>query len=117
MEEYFKPRDRFDFTDDTLDIGNPLTWKRTHFLKHLFKSIFAISEERNVEFYTRHLNYYLTNHPDDSEEAFFKNLWELVERQLKVLTGKDVYDIDHITRTLIMEPILFWLPLSVCAQI
>jgi len=48
---YFKPRDRFDFSKDTLDIGNPLTWDREQFLKHLFKRIFAISEDRIEAFY------------------------------------------------------------------
>ncbi|MDQ0640171.1 hypothetical protein QF042_003736 [Pedobacter sp. W3I1] len=32
---YFKQRDRFDFSKDTMDIGNPITWDRDHFLKHL----------------------------------------------------------------------------------
>ena len=93
---YFKPRDRFDFSNDTLDIGNPITWSRKDFLKHLFKRIFAISEERIEEFYQRHLNYYLKVHPNSNEEPFFRYLWELIERQLKVLLGKDVYDKDHV---------------------
>jgi len=69
---YFKPRDRFDFSSDTLDIGNPITWNRLHFLKHLFKRIFAISEQRFFEFYSHHLNYYLKNINNGSEELFFK---------------------------------------------
>ncbi|RKR83496.1 hypothetical protein BDD43_3706 [Mucilaginibacter gracilis] len=93
---YFKPRDRFDFSKDTLDIGNPLQWDRKHFLKHLFKRVFAISENRIVEFYQRHLAYYLAKHTDGSEEVFFKYLWGLIERQLKVLMGKNIYDKDHI---------------------
>jgi hypothetical protein len=96
MIAYFKPRDRFDFSDDTLDIGNPLTWKRAHFLKHLFKRVFAINEDRIEEFYRRHLAYYLANNANGNEETFFKTLWELIERQLKVLTGKDVYDKHHV---------------------
>jgi hypothetical protein len=93
---YFRPRDRFDFSNDALDIGNPITWSRKNFLKHLFKRIFAISEERIEEFYQRHLNYYLAEYPDSEEEPFFRYLWELVERQLKVLSGKDIYDKDHV---------------------
>ncbi|SDF67224.1 hypothetical protein SAMN05216464_1243 [Mucilaginibacter pineti] len=93
---YFKPRDRFDFSKDTLDIGNPLQWDRKHFLKHLFKRAFAISEDRIEEFYQRHLDYYLEKHSDGSEEIFFKYLWGLIERQLKVLMGKNIYDKDHI---------------------
>jgi hypothetical protein len=67
---YFRPRDRFDFSKDSLDIGNPLTWNRAHFLKHFFKRVFAISEERIEEFYQRHLAYYLETQPDGSEEVF-----------------------------------------------
>src|SRR5471030_2769596 len=93
---HFKPRDRFDFSNDTLDIGNPLTWKRAHFLKHFFKRLFAIDENRLDEFYHHHLAYYLTNNTGGSEELFFKYLWDSIERQLKVLTGKDVYDKNHI---------------------
>jgi len=40
---YFRPRNRFDFGNDTLHIGNPITWSRKDFLKHLFKRIFAIN--------------------------------------------------------------------------
>jgi hypothetical protein len=28
---YFKLRDRFDLSNNTLDIGNPITWNRLHF--------------------------------------------------------------------------------------
>lgn len=92
---YFKPRDRFDFSKDTLDIGNPISWSRENFLKLLFKRIFAISEERIEEFYQRHLAYYLETHPDGKEEVFFEFLWELIERQLKVLLARDIYHKDH----------------------
>ncbi|RLJ69212.1 hypothetical protein [Pedobacter alluvionis] len=93
---YFKPRDRFDFSNDTLDIGNPLSWNRSTFLKHFFKRVFAISEDRLEEFYRHHLSYFLTSHLNGTEEIFFKHLWELIEGQLKVLTGKDVYDSNHV---------------------
>lgn len=93
---YFKPRHRFDFSNDTLDIGNPVSWSRKDFLKHLFKRIFAISEKRIEEFYQRHFAYYLETHPDGNEEVFFKFLWELIERQLKVLMGKDIYHKEHV---------------------
>ena len=79
-----------------MDIGNPITWSRKDFLKHLFKRIFAIGEERIEDFYQRHLNYYLAEYPTSDEELFFRYLWELVERQLKVLSGKDIYDKNHV---------------------
>ncbi|WP_316753946.1 hypothetical protein [Pedobacter gandavensis] len=93
---YFKPRDRFDFNTDTLDIGNPISWSRKNFLRLLFIRIFAINEERIEEFYQRHLNYYLEQHPDGNEETFFRYLWDLVDRQLNVLLLKDIYDKDHV---------------------
>jgi len=93
---YFKPRERFDFAQDTLDIGNPITWDKSEFLKHFFKRVFAIGEDRLEEFYHHHLAYYLANHADDTQDKFFKYFWELTERQLKVLMGKDVYDKNHI---------------------
>ena len=67
---YFKLRDRFDFSTDTLDIGNPISWSRKNFLRHLFIRIFAIREERIEEFYQRHLNYYLEQHPNSNKETF-----------------------------------------------
>ena len=93
---YFKLRERFDFSNDTLDIGNPLTWNRAQFLKHFFKRVFAINIDRLEEFYRHHLAYYLATHTSGREETFFKYLWDIVERQLKVLAGKDVYDKNHI---------------------
>lgn len=94
--KYFSPRDHFDFAVDTLDIGNPITWKRSHFLKHFFKRIFAIHENRLNEFYDHHLNYFLANNDDVNEELFFKHLWEIIERQLKVLMGRDIYGENHV---------------------
>jgi hypothetical protein len=93
---YFQPRACFDFAKDTLDIGNPLTWDRKHFLKHLFKRIFALHEDRLKEFYDHHLNYYLVNNTNGGPELFFRNLWELIERQLKVLSGRDIYGENHV---------------------
>src|SRR5579863_8834950 len=93
---YFKPRDRFDFAPDTLDLGNPLSWDRAQFLKHFFKRIFAIGLDRFEEFYQRHLSHYLANHTDGTEEIFFKYFYGLIERQLNVLLGKDVYDKNHL---------------------
>lgn len=93
---YFKPRDRFDFSKDTMDIGNPITWDRDHFLKHLFKRIFAMPESRLKEFYHYHLDYYLTNSNSSREEFFFRNLWEFIERQLKVLSARDIYSKNHV---------------------
>lgn len=100
---YFKPRDRFDFSKDTMDIGNPITWDRDHFLRHLFKRIFALPESRLKEFYHYHLDYYLANNSNSSEGFFFRNLWELIERQLKVLTGRDVYSENHVRTQLELQ--------------
>ncbi len=68
---YFKPHGRFDFEKDTSDIGNPVTWGRNHFLKRLFKRIFALPEGRLKEFYHHHLDYYLVNNTNGSRELFF----------------------------------------------
>jgi len=93
---YFKPRDRFDFSVNTLDIGNPISWSRSHFLKHLFKRIFTIPQTRFQEFYQHHLDYYLKTVDNSSKELFFKNLFDTVDRQLKVLNGRDVYAKSHV---------------------
>jgi hypothetical protein len=93
---YFKPRDRFDFDHNTLDIGNPIRWDRSQFLKHFFKRVFAIPGECIEEFYQRHLTYYLANHTVGTEEIFFRYFWGLIERQLNVLLNKDVYDKNHL---------------------
>lgn len=96
MSIYFKPRDRFDFSVNTLDIGNPITWSRSHFLKHLFKRIFTLPPTRFQEFYQHHLDYYLKNTYDSNEEVFFKNFFEIIDRQLRVLKGRDVYSKNHV---------------------
>lgn len=96
INNYFRPRNRFDFSDKSLDIGNPITWSRSHFLKHLFKKIFSLKKSRFLEFYQRHLNYYLTNFEHAYEEMFFKNLFHIVDRQLRVLKAKDVYADNHV---------------------
>lgn len=89
--EFFRPRDRFDFSKDSLDIGKPFLWDRESFLKHFFLRIFAIGNHRWEEFYRHHLTYYMSNHPDGSEEIFFKKLWLLIETRLKSLVLKDIY--------------------------
>ncbi|WP_316826819.1 hypothetical protein [Pedobacter miscanthi] len=93
---YFKPRNRFDFAVTTLDIDNPITWKRSHFLKHFFKRIFAIHEDRLNEFYHHHLDYCLAKNDKVNEQIFFKHLWEIIERQLKVLMSRDIYGENHV---------------------
>jgi hypothetical protein len=90
--EYFRPRDRFDFSKNTLDIGNYLQWSRKNFLKHFFLRIFAIDASRWPEFYNRHLTYYLKNNTHGKEEYFFKKLWSLIETRLKTLVEKDIYE-------------------------
>lgn len=79
-----------------MDIGNPITWSRSHFLKHLFKRIFALPSLRFQEFYQHHLDYYLKTVDNSTEEFFFKNFFDTVDRQLKVLNGRDVYAKNHI---------------------
>jgi hypothetical protein len=93
---YFKSRDRFDFASDTLDLGNPLSWDKSQFLKHFFKRVFAIPADRIEEFYQHHLVFYLSHHSDGTDEIFFKYFWSLIERQLNVLLNKDVYDKNHL---------------------
>ncbi|WP_158798651.1 hypothetical protein [Pedobacter sp. L105] len=90
--EYFRQRDRFDFSKNTLDIGNYLHWNKKSFLKHFFLRIFATDASRWEEFYTRHLNYYLAKHEDGKEEDFFTHLWSLIETRLKTLVEKDIYE-------------------------
>ena len=38
----------------------------------------------------------LKNFTNGNEETFFRHLWDLIDRQLKVLLLKDIYDKDHI---------------------
>lgn len=90
--EFFRPRDRFDFSKDVLDIGKPFLWNRDSFLKHFFLRVFAIAPDRWEEFYHYHLNYYLETQPEGNEETFFKKLWNLIETRLKTLVEKDIYE-------------------------
>lgn len=93
---YFKTRGRFDFSKNSLDIGNPISWSKPNLLKFLFKKVFAIDSEKLKVFYQYHLDFFLESNPEESEEAFFKNLWDIIAGQLKVLQGKDVYDKNHV---------------------
>lgn len=90
--DYFRPRDTFDFSKDTLDIGNFLHWNKKSFLKHFFLRVFAIDAGRWEEFYSHHFEYYLAKHQDGSEELFFTHLWGLIETRLKTLVEKDIYE-------------------------
>jgi hypothetical protein len=65
-------------------------------LKHFFKRIFAIPDKRFDEFYSHHLAYYLKTVNNSNEELFFKNLFETIDKQLKVLNSKDVYAENHV---------------------
>ena len=93
---YFKLLDRFDFSRESLDIENSVTWSRKHFLKHLFKKIVTIDENQLEEFYYHHLAYYIDNQLQRGEKIFFKYFWQTVESQLNVLKSKDIYDKDHV---------------------
>lgn len=89
--EFFRPRDRFDFSKNALDIGKPFLWNRDSFLKHFFLRVFAIAPDRWEEFYHYHLKYYLETHPEGNEEAFFTVLWDLIATRLHTLNEKDIY--------------------------
>jgi len=90
--EFFRLRDRFDFSKDTLDIGRPLIWNKDSFLKHFFLRVFAIGmHHRWSEFYHHHLEYYTDKNPDGKEELFFRNIWKLIETRLQTLEAKDIY--------------------------
>jgi hypothetical protein len=90
--DYFRPRDTFDFSKNTLDIGNYLHWNKRSFLKHFFLRIFAIDASRWAEFYNHHLKYYLSKNTDGKEVYFFKKFWSLIETRLKTLVEKDIYE-------------------------
>jgi len=89
--EFFRPRDLFDFSKDTLDIGVPMPFASGNFLKHFFTRFFHIASSRWEEFYTHHLKYYLGKHNEGREEIYFKVLWDLIQRRLKTLLAKDIY--------------------------
>lgn len=96
--EFFSPRDRFNFSKDTLDIGNFLQWDKDSFLKHFFLRVFAISTNQWEAFYTHHLTYYLANHPDSQEKEFFKTIWLIIETRLTSLSLKDIYTSENHVR-------------------
>jgi hypothetical protein len=90
--EFFRPRDLLDFSKETLDIGVPLPFASGNFLKHFFTRFFHIPESRLEEFYAHHLKYYLEKYSEGREEIYFTFLWDLIQRRLKSLLTKDIYE-------------------------
>lgn len=92
---YFKYRQRFDFSADTLDIGRPLFWSKLHEDNHLLYRLVKLDEDRFEAFYQYHLNYYFSKNPQGHEKDFFKHVQEIVSDRIEQLRIKDPFKSSH----------------------
>ncbi|MBB5441079.1 hypothetical protein HDC92_004784 [Pedobacter sp. AK017] len=88
---FFSSRRKFDFSNDTLDIGNWWDWRREQLNRFLYLKIYQIGGSRFPDFYQYHLKYYQSSQPGAEEQVFHKYLWDLLTEDLSRLKLKSPY--------------------------
>lgn len=93
-KKLFRARKLFDFSPHQFDIGNPIGTWRKYEDNHFLNKTCEIEEDEFEVFYNYHLSHVLENNVCN-EEAFFVNVWEIVEDRIKHLKAKDPYSTYH----------------------
>lgn len=79
---YFRFRNRFDFSPNRFEIGNPIIQNKVQADNFFLKKLYDLSENEFEEYYKFHLYYFLESHPNQ-EEAFFKHAHDIVLNRIK----------------------------------
>src|SRR5690554_384071 len=75
---YFKSRKRFDFWPHPFDVGNILGLKRGYCNNHFLLKIYVIDNAEFEDYYTYHLNYFLSK-GQGAEKEFLSYVWYRAE--------------------------------------
>jgi len=84
INPYFRFRNRFDFTPNRFEIGNPITQNKIQADNFFLKKLYQLSENEFESYYNFHLSYFLESHPNQ-EEAFFNYVHSIVNTRINYL--------------------------------
>src|SRR5690606_11105698 len=91
---YFKSRKRFDFCPHPFDVGNILGLKRGYGNNHFLLKIYGLDKAEFEEYYTYHLNYFLST-GQDSAKDFLAHVWHIVQKRIEHFERKDPFTSEH----------------------
>lgn len=94
MVKYFKSRKRFDFSPHSFDVGNILGLKRGYGNNHFLLKIYGLDKPEFENYYTYHLNYFLSN-GQGAEKEFLAHVWYIVQKRIEHFERKDPFSSEH----------------------
>jgi len=78
---YFRFRNRFDFSPNRFEIGNPIIQNKVQADNFFLKKLYSLSEDDFERYYNFHLFCFLESHPDQ-DEAFFNYVHGIVTTRI-----------------------------------
>lgn len=91
---YFKSRKRFDFSPHPFDVGNILGLKRGYGNNHFLLKIYGLDKTEFENYYTYHLNYFLSK-GQGAEKEFLSYVWYIVQKRIEHFERKDPFSSEH----------------------
>jgi hypothetical protein len=91
---YFKSRKRFDFSPHPFDVGNILGLKRGYGNNHFLLKIYGLDKTEFENYYTYHLNYFLSK-GQGAEKEFLSHVWYIVQKRIEHFERKDPFSSEH----------------------
>lgn len=90
----FSPRKPFSFSSHPYDLGTYMGLWHNHDDNHFLLKIYRMDEKEYSDYYNYHLNYALENKLE-SEEDFFRHVWQVVQNRIKHYEIQDPFSRNH----------------------
>ena len=79
---YFRFRNRFDFSPNRFEIGNPVIQNKIHADNFFLKKLYRLSDNEFESYYNFHLTFFSESHSNQAE-TFFRHIHDVVINRIK----------------------------------
>lgn len=93
--QYFKTRKSFDFKAHAYALGNILGVSPGYEDNYFLLKLYSLDESFYRDYYSYHLDYYLSKRADNKEKDFFTHIWYIVFDRIAYFQGRDPYSLKH----------------------
>jgi len=93
--QYFKTRKSFDFKAHAYALGNILGVSPGYEDNYFLLKLYSLDESFYRDYYSYHLDYYLSKRVDNKEKDFFTHIWYIVSDRIAYFQGRDPYSLKH----------------------
>ena len=93
--QYFKTRKSFDFKAHAYALGNILGVSPGYEDNYFLLKLYSLDESFYRDYYSYHLDYYLSKRADNKEKDFFTHIWYIVSDRIAYFQGRDPYSLKH----------------------